>query len=167
LTGQSEDCLFLDIQVSAGVKSSDSVPVIVYLYGGGFRNGGSNQIDPTGELFVKLYLTPDPSTGLLTSSKSYRKPIVWVTVNYRLNGWGFLTGKEAQAAGFTNVGLLDQRAALQWVQANIAAFGGNPNRVVLAGQSAGAISVGAHLLRSEGTGGLYHGAVMLSGSAAT
>lgn len=147
----SENCLFLNVQTPASVSSGDKLPVIVWIHGGGFKIGSAAASDPS-----KLLQLGD--------QKNVRA--IWVAMNYRLSGWGFLTGTQAQAAGASNAGILDQRAALQWVQNNIQAFGGDPTKVLLAGQSAGAISVAAHLLRDGGnTHGLYRAAAMLSGSA--
>lgn len=81
-------------------------------------------------------------------------------------GWGFLTGSEAAKAGYSNIGLLDQQMALKWIKANIRAFGGDPNKVLLVGQSSGAISVGLHLLNPSNKG-LFRNAMMLSGSPST
>ncbi len=118
----SEDCLYLNVFTAAG--TTEGRPVIVFVHGGGLTFGAGSHYD--GE-------------GLV------RKGAVVVTLNYRLGVFGFLAHPELttesshHASG--NYGLLDQIAALQWVQRNIAAFGGDPRRVTLAGQSAGAWSV--------------------------
>jgi carboxylesterase type B len=93
------------------------------------------------------------------------KPIVTVNVNYRLSAWGFLSGsEELKDTGALNLGLRDQRLALQWVQENIAAFGGDPLRVTIYGESAGAASVGYHLTAYKGRDDkLFRGAIMQSG----
>jgi carboxylesterase type B len=78
-------------------------------------------------------------------------PIIGVSFNYRLSAFGFLTGKEAMEEGITNIGFRDQRLALQWVQENIAAFGGSPEKVTIWGESAGAESVTAQMLAYNGT----------------
>jgi len=151
-TGQSEDCLYLDMLTPASIKTGDALPVIVFIPGGAFRNT-ANHID---------------GSSLLAQGDLKGTRAIYITMNYRLMAYGWLVGKEAQAAGYTNVGLLDQRAALEWVQANIAAFGGDPTKVLLVGQSAGAISVAAHLLRDGGnTHGLFRAAFMISGQAST
>jgi carboxylesterase type B len=95
-----------------------------------------------------------------------KKPIMAVSINYRLGGWGFLASKEVQAAGASNVGLFDQRLALRWIGENIAAFGGDPNRVTIAGESAGAFSVGYHLVGFDGNNdGLFRAGILQSGTA--
>lgn len=125
--GMSEDCLYLNVWTPA--KSADeSLPVLVYFYGGGFIAG-------------------DGSEPRYDGANMARKGIVAVTVNYRLGLFGFLAHPELtresphHASG--NYGLLDQAEALRWVQQNITAFGGDPKRVTIAGESAGSISVSA------------------------
>jgi carboxylesterase type B len=76
---------------------------------------------------------------LVTTSVALGKPVIYVSINYRLAGFGFLGGKEILADGSANLGLQDQRMALEWVSDNIAAFGGDPTRVILWGQSAGSM----------------------------
>lgn len=96
-------------------------------------------------------------------------PVIFVSVNYRVNGFGFLGGREMQEAGATNLGLRDQRLALHWVQENIAAFGGDPDKVTLIGESAGSISVFSHTIIEGGDNNrtgqpLFRGAIMHSGT---
>jgi cholinesterase len=89
-----------------------------------------------------------------------------VSINYRVGGWGFLGSKETAAAGALNIGLFDQRLALQWIQENIAAFGGNREKVTISGESAGAFSVGYHLTAFDGkNNGLFRAAILQSGNA--
>jgi acetylcholinesterase len=78
------------------------------------------------------------------------KPIIGVSINYRLHAFGFLAGKEALAAGVTNLGFRDQRLALRWVNENIAAFGGAPDKVTIWGESSGAESVTAQVFAYNG-----------------
>jgi para-nitrobenzyl esterase len=122
----SEDCLFLNIW-SGAVSAAAKRPVFVWIYGGGFSGGAGSSPQFDGE-------------GLA------RKGLVVVTFNYRLGALGFLAtpelSKESGHGASGNYGVLDQIAALQWVHENIAAFGGDPGRVTIAGQSAGAGSVG-------------------------
>lgn len=103
---------------------------------------------------------------LVDASVSIGKPIVAVSLNYRVGGWGFLGSKEIQADKSSNIGLFDQRLALEWISENIAAFGGDPSKVVIAGESAGAFSVGYHLVGFGGDhGNLFRGAILQSGTA--
>ncbi|KAL2129923.1 hypothetical protein VTI74DRAFT_7140 [Chaetomium olivicolor] len=121
-SGQSEDCLTLNIFVSHQRCRTKLLPVYVWSYGGAFGEGGGS---------VPLF---DP-TGFVENNKD----IIVVTWNYRLSIFGF----PAAPNGTANLGLRDQRAALEWIRDNIRAFGGDPARIVLGGQSAGADSVAA------------------------
>jgi para-nitrobenzyl esterase len=122
---------------------SGSAPVMVFLHGGAFTNGSGSASCYDGTAFA-------------------RDGVVLVTFNYRLGAEGFLLFDEEDAV--PNLGLLDQLAALRWVRANIAAFGGDPERVTVFGESAGAMSIGA-LLAMPGASGLFHRAVLQSGAA--
>jgi carboxylesterase type B len=102
-------------------------------------------------------------------SLNHGQPIVVVTVNYRVGGYGFLGGKELHAEGSTNLGLLDQRLGLEWVSDNIRAFGGDPTKVTIWGESAGSISVFNHMAAYDGNHTykgkpLFRGAIMNSGA---
>jgi para-nitrobenzyl esterase len=127
--GVSEDCLYLNVWTPAK-SSKEKLPVLVYFYGGGFVAG-------------------DGSEGRYDGEKMAEKGIVAITVNYRLGLFGFFAHpeltKESGYNGSGNYGLLDQSAALKWVQENIAAFGGDPKRVTIAGESAGSVSVSAQM----------------------
>lgn len=169
----SEDCLVLNIygpsQSPSGkrwLNASPSWPVMVYLYGGGFGQGSGN--DYKGQ-------------SLVNHSVELGSPVIIVTINYRLNFFGFqgksftvfnpreltsLAGTDAIANNALNLGLHDQRFALQWVHDNIAAFGGDPNKVTLFGQSAGASSVGLQMIAYSGADqNLFRAAILESGSA--
>lgn len=146
--GMSEDCLYLNVWTPA--KSADAeLPVLVYFYGGGFIAGDGSEPRYQGE------------------SMARNKGIVAITVNYRLGVFGFLAhpGLTAEsphnASG--NYGLLDQAQALKWVKDNVAAFGGDPNKITIAGESAGSISVSA-LMASPLSRDLFRGAIGESGS---
>jgi carboxylesterase type B len=123
-TREAEDCLFLSVWKPANhdPNSRTKLPVLLWVYGGGFAQGASNPND--GVDFV-----------------SQQGDIIVVSFNYRLNIFGFPT---TPAIKRKNLGLLDQRAAVEWVAANIAAFGGDPGRIVMAGQSAGSTSVAVY-----------------------
>lgn len=87
---------------------------------------------------------------IIQNSVDMGKPIMGISIQYRLSGWGFLGGKEALDGDATNLGFRDQRLALHWIQENIDAFGGDPTKVTIWGESAGAQSVGAHFLAYNG-----------------
>jgi para-nitrobenzyl esterase len=142
----SEDCLYLNIWAPQR-ESRAALPVLVWIHGGGFFQGSGS---------VPIY------DGLELASQG----ALVVTINYRLGVLGFFAHpdliREQGPSGSCNFGLLDQVAALRWVQHNIAAFGGDPNAVTVAGQSAGALSV--HMLAASGrTQGLFQRAIALSG----
>jgi carboxylesterase type B len=153
LTGQ-EDCLKITVQRPAGTKAGDNLPVLFWIYGGGFVLGATNTYD---------------ATQFLETAVAQRQPFIFVAVNYRLNGFGFLAGKEVLDAGSANLGLLDQRMGLEWVSDNIGSFGGDPDKVTIWGESAGSISVFDQLLLYGGNAtyngrSLFRGAIMNSGS---
>ena len=140
-----EDCLNLTVWTPSGATPRDPRPVMVWIHGGGFLNGSS-------DIYNARWLAT-------------RGDVVVVTVNYRLGALGFLahpalTGSGGQAPG--NYGLADQQAALRWVHDNIADFGGDPAKVTIAGESAGAISVCDHLVAPE-SAGLFRAAILQSG----
>ena len=145
--GMSEDCLYLNVWTPAK-SGKERLPVLVYFYGGGFIAGDGSEARYEGESMA-------------------RKGIVALTVNYRLGVFGFLAHpeltKESPHHASGNYGLLDQNAALLWVQKNIAAFGGDPKRVTIAGESAGSVSVSAHMA-SPLSKNLIAGAIGESGS---
>jgi para-nitrobenzyl esterase len=128
-SGMSEDCLYLNVWAPASRNNKD-LPVLVYFFGGGFVAG-------------------DGSEPRYDGASMAKKGIVVVTVNYRLNIFGFFAhpelSKEASYKGSGNYGLLDQHAALKWVQKNIQSFGGDPKKVTIAGESAGSIAVSAQM----------------------
>ncbi|KAL0930156.1 carboxylesterase family protein [Colletotrichum truncatum] len=150
----SEDCLTLNIWRAANTTSgTETLPVLVWLYGGGLTNGYT--ADPRFE-----------GTSITRISKEIGKPIVLVSLNYRLGSFGFLNGKEMAEQGLLNIGMLDQRLGLHWIQDNIRAFGGDPKRVTLAGESAGAVSIYSHMMAYGGRDdGLFRGAILQSGGA--
>ncbi|MEP6897630.1 MAG: carboxylesterase family protein [Rhodanobacter sp.] len=145
--GVGEDCLYLNVWTPAA-PTKEKMPVLVYFYGGGFVGGDGSE---------KRY----DGASLAT------KGIVTVTVNYRLGVFGFLAlpalARESPQHASGNYGLLDQLAALRWVRANIAHFGGDPAKVTIAGESAGSISVNA-LMASSLSKSLIAGAIGESGA---
>src|SRR4051812_9108877 len=145
--GMSEDCLYLNVWTPAK-NGNEKLPVLVYFYGGGFVAGDGSEARYDGESMAQ-------------------KGIVALTVNYRLGVFGLLSHPELtqesphHASG--NYGLLDQSAALLWVKNNIEAFGGDPDKVTIAGESAGSISVSAQMA-SPLSRNLIAGAIGESGS---
>ncbi len=141
-----EDCLYLNIWTPA--KSADErIPVLVWIYGGGFAGGSTSTPTHNGEHLA-------------------RKGVVLVSINYRVGALGFLAHPELSAESpqkvSGNYGLLDQIAGLRWVQKNIAKFGGDPDRVTIFGESAGGIAV-SMLCASPQAKGLFRGAISQSG----
>ena len=144
--GRSEDCLYLNVWTSAN-SPNDKRPVMLWIYGGGFTGGSGGMAWYDGE------------------NLAAKGPVI-VTINYRLGSLGFFAhpdlAKEAGHPASGNYGMMDAIAALQWVKRNIAAFGGDPNNVTVAGESAGAIMVGA-LVGSPQAKGLFKRAIAESG----
>lgn len=142
----SEDCLYLNIFTPART-GEESLPVLIYIHGGGFRGGYSYEVEFDWEHMA-------------------RKGIVVVSVGYRLGVFGFMVhpwlSEEAPDAPQGNYGMEDQLAAIQWVKRNIAGFGGDPSHITIAGQSAGAMSV-QNLITSPLSEGLVTGAIIESG----
>ncbi|MEH6406730.1 MAG: carboxylesterase family protein [Leeuwenhoekiella sp.] len=144
----SEDCLYLNVWAPATEKP-ESLPVLVYIYGGGFMAGDGSELRYDGASLAQ-------------------KGMVVVTLNYRLNIFGFMVHPELSAESpehaSGNYGLLDQVAALKWVKNNIASFGGNPDKITIGGESAGSISVSS-LMVSPLSRDLIAGAIGESGAA--
>ncbi|SEB15151.1 carboxylesterase/lipase family protein [Pedobacter hartonius] len=144
----SEDCLYLNVWTPAR-SSKEKLPVLVYFYGGGLVAGDGSEPRYDGESMAK-------------------KGIVTLTVNYRLGIFGFFShpelSRESPHHASGNYGYMDQTAALKWVKKNIEAFGGDPSRVTIAGESAGSISVFAQMA-SPLSKGLFAGAIGESGAA--
>ncbi|KAF6793396.1 acetylcholinesterase [Colletotrichum sojae] len=123
-----EDCLFLNVWAPEGAKD---LPVMVWIHGGGYGFGDGRQ---------------DMSEILAANDNGF----IVVSIQYRLGAFGFLSSADVKARGIVNAGLLDQAAALSWVQGHICQFGGDRNRVTITGESAGAGSVMYHALAGEG-----------------
>jgi para-nitrobenzyl esterase len=145
----SEDCLYLNIWAPSTAKPGQKLPVLVFIYGGGFTQGSSAMANYGGESLAK-------------------KGAVYVSFNYRVGALGFMAHPELSAESprrtSGNWGLLDQVAALQWVNRNIGQFGGDPGSVTILGQSAGSAAV-SYLQSSPLARGLIHRAFGMSGSA--
>ena len=146
----SEDCLYLNVFTPAGAQGAQgaqarNLPVMVWVHGGSLRTGASEEYNPT---------------GLVGHG------VIVVTINYRLGALGFLADSAlaSRPGGSSgNYGLMDQQAALRWVQRNIRGFGGNPGNVTLFGESAGGLSTLSQLV-SPGARGLFQRAIVESGS---
>ena len=147
-TPPAEDCLYLNVWRPTGTTSQDRLPVMVWIYGGGFVNGGSS---------------PDVYNG----AELARQGVILVSFNYRIGRFGFFAHPELTAANednglLGNYGIMDQLEALRWVQRNITAFGGDPNAVTIFGESAGGGSVST-LMASPMGRGLFDKAIIMSG----
>jgi len=145
-----EDCLFVNVFRPSGSTSFSNLPVFFWIYGGGYIFGDG------------LEFTLYDGTHLVKKHQ-----YVVVSHNYRLNGFGFMAlpelSREDPDGSTGNYGVQDQRAAMQWVQRNIRNFGGDPSRVTIAGESAGAFSVTYHAV-ARGSRGLFSAAIMESGT---
>lgn len=143
-----EDCLSLNVWTKAEAES-DKLPVLVYIYGGGFRSGGGG-------------------CAIYNGSSMAEKGVVFVSINYRVGLFGFLAHPELTAeseyGSSGNYAIMDMIAALEWVQQNIERFGGDPANVTIAGQSAGSFAVN-YLTVSPLAKGLFHRAIAQSGAA--
>lgn len=140
----SEDCLYLNVYAPLSTQCNAPLPVMVWIHGGGLFQGSSSDYDPS---------------ALVKEGK-----VIFVSFNYRVNLFGFFShpaiNQEKHDRG--NYGIMDQQAALRWVQRNIDRFGGDSNNVTIFGESAGAISVAAHIASPASTG-LFHKAIIQSG----
>ena len=145
-SGKSEDCLYLNVWTPAK-SASDHIPVLVWIYGGGFGAGATSERNYSGENLAK-------------------KGVVLVSIAYRVGQLGFLAHPELTAESSNhssgNYGLLDMIAGLQWIQKNISVFGGDTDKVTIFGESAGGIAV-SMLCASPLAKGLFHGAISQSG----
>jgi para-nitrobenzyl esterase len=150
--GPSEDCLYLNVWTPAKLgKSKDKLPVMVWIYGGGFAAGATSEPRQDGTNLAK-------------------EGVVVVSMNYRLGIFGFFAhpelAKESSHNATGNYGLMDQSAALEWVKRNIAQFGGDPDNVTIFGESAGSVDVCLHMA-SPHSRGLFHRAISESGACTT
>ncbi|KAJ7480556.1 Alpha/Beta hydrolase protein [Mycena latifolia] len=146
----AEDCLTLNVIKPSTATATSKLPVVVWIFGGGFELGSPAMYD---------------GVPIVERSIEMKEPVIYVSMNYRVSAFGFLASKEVRAAGVGNLGLQDQREALRWVQKYITSFGGDPTKVTIWGESAGAISVSLHMLANGGnTEGLFRAGFMESGS---
>ncbi|KAF7300171.1 Carboxylic ester hydrolase [Mycena kentingensis (nom. inval.)] len=146
----SEDCLTINVIKPATANATSKLPVVAWIFGGGFELGSPQMYD---------------GTTIVERSIAMGEPVIYVSMNYRVAAFGFLASKEVRAAGVGNLGLQDQRQAFRWIQKYISAFGGDPAKVTIWGESAGAISVALHMVANNGNNeGLFRGGFMQSGS---
>ena len=149
-----EDCLTVSVQRPEGTTKDSKLPVLFWIFGGGFELGSTAMYD---------------GTGLIKAGIDMGQPFIFVAVNYRTGAFGFMPGKEVLADGSANLGLLDQRMGLEWVADYVSTFGGDPDKVTIWGESAGAISVLDQMVLYGGNNTyngkkLFRGAIMNSGS---
>ena len=137
---QSEDCLHVNVWRPDSAVATSDLPVMVFIFGGAFIEGGAEQ-----PLYDGSYIAAN-------------QDVIVVNMNYRIGVLGFLSTDELEG----NYGFMDQQLALKWVNENIKNFGGDPDKVTIFGQSAGAMSVGLHLLSSPESKPLFRGAIMES-----
>ena len=148
----NEDCLYVDVYRPRGIKKGSKVPVLHWTYGGAFRGGSTAGVSPT---------------EIVERSAKLGQPIIVTAANYRVGPFGFIGGSKVSRdkTATSNAGLYDQRLALHWLQDNIAAFGGDPSRVTIGGQSAGSISVALQTTANGGhQGRLFRAAIQQSGT---
>jgi para-nitrobenzyl esterase len=146
-SGPTEDCLYLNVYSPASAKPTSKLPVMVWIHGGGFLAGAGSE-------------------PRYTNSALVTKGVILVTINYRLNVFGFLASEDLakESGGHAgNYGLMDMTAALVWVKANIGAFGGDPGNVTIFGESAGSFAVNALTAAPEARG-LFHKVIGESGA---
>ncbi|KAH9889049.1 carotenoid ester lipase precursor [Cubamyces lactineus] len=147
---QSEDCLTVNVIVPTGTEPGADLPVAAWIYGGAYQVGSNAAL---------------PGEVVVNRSIALGQPIVYVAMNYRVGAFGFLGGREVQEAGVGNLGLQDQREALRWIQKYITAFGGDPQKVTLWGESAGSQSIAFHMVTNGGDNeGLFRAGFMESGT---
>jgi para-nitrobenzyl esterase len=138
----AEDCFFLNVWAPRNATATSALPVMVFIHGGAFVIGRGSS-----PLYQGAYIAQSDT-------------VIVVTLNYRLGSLGFLANSESRIP--PNLGLMDQQAAMQWVRRNIRGFGGDPGRVTIFGESAGAMSVGLHLFSVPSSDSLFTAAIMES-----
>ncbi|KAJ7126758.1 Alpha/Beta hydrolase protein [Mycena epipterygia] len=133
ITEISEDCLRLNIIRPTGTKTSDKLPVLVYIHGGGFISASKD--DPVSQ-----------PGGMILQSIANGHSIIHASINYRLGIFGFAQSTSLLSEGSSNAGLRDQRLALEWIRDHISSFGGDPSSITIHGQSSGGLAVGMQIL---------------------
>lgn len=144
----SEDCLSMNL-IRPSTVYSKALPVMFWIHGGNNDNGQSGMYS---------------GRAVVEKSIVEHMPVIWIAINYRVNGFGFLASEDLLTQGNVNLGLYDQELALEWVQEHIAAFGGDNNRVIILGESSGAANAWAQIARAKPRSNpLFHGAILQSG----
>lgn len=154
VTNVSEDCLTLRVDRPANTTADAKLPVLLWIYGGG---------DTIGQIYDQTY---DP-TGLILGSMLQDKPVIYAAVNYRLGFFGWSSFPDNNSTAVSNAGLLDQRMGMEWIQKNVALFGGDPENITIFGESDGGTAVGLQVTAYGGEKPVpFKRAIMESGSAA-
>ncbi|OAX36715.1 alpha/beta-hydrolase [Rhizopogon vinicolor AM-OR11-026] len=147
ITG-SEDCLTVNVFVPADATPASNLPVVIWIHGGGFESGSASTYN---------------GSVIVNNAIDLNVPTIYVSMDYR--AFGFLASEEVKQAGVGNLGMQDQRQAMRWVQKYISAFGGDPTKVTIWGESAGSWSVALHMVTNGGNPeGFFRAAFMESGS---
>jgi carboxylesterase type B len=154
VSDSGKDCLTVNVQYPSTAAANSSLPVVYWMFRGAFEFGSTQTCD---------------ASELISTSVARGKDIIYVSVNYRVGGFGFLAGKEILKDGSANIDNLDQRLGLQWVADKFAKFGGNPSKVTTWGESAGSISAFNQMALYNGDNSykgklLFRAALMNSGS---
>lgn len=156
----------MNVVRGSSADEDSKLPVGVWIHGGGFYMGsGRDQRYNMSDIVENSYNIGEQFHEYENLTHGLGKPFIAVTLNYRLSAWGFMSSTQVAGTGNTNLGLRDQRLALHWVKENIGAFGGDPDKITIWGESAGAASVGYHLTAYGGRDDhIFRGGIMESGS---
>lgn len=145
----------------SGIKSTAGLPIMMWIFGGGFQLGSSAAL---GAELTAVQGLIYQGARIVQRSVEMGQPIVFVSANYRVNAFGTLASQEMTDANVTNLMLKDQRTAMRWVQKYIGNFGGDKSKVTIFGESAGSVSVATQMLLNSGDNeGLFRAAIMASG----
>lgn len=161
ISNQAEDCLSINVQMPSGIKSTAGLPIMMWIFGGGFQLGSSAAL---GAELTAVQGLIYQGARIVQRSVEMGQPVVFVSANYRVNAFGTLASQEMTDANVTNLMLKDQRTAMRWVQKYIGQFGGDKSKVTIFGESAGSVSVATQMLLNGGDNeGLFRAAIMASG----
>lgn len=147
--GMSEDCLYVNIVRPSKIEEGNRLPILFWIHGGSYQTGASS--------FPQYNLT-----YVVSRSAEMGTPIVAVSVNYRKGPWGLMYGDAIKAEGNENLAIKDVMLALRWTKENILAFGGDPEKITIQGESSGSFMVGQLVVAEAGKGErLFHQAIQL------